>query len=147
MKKYIVFIGLIISSITSASTIDCQNLHVGRIWVEKGTGYRPVLTDEIKDESETIGLIKLDASFSPIKKVSYTVESARVENRTDLDKLVVDLETDGTIEPESAIKYAGAILQNQLSIFVDLTRVQEQQKAAEGVGAPTTVAPATEEKK
>jgi len=103
--------------------------------VEKGTGYRPVVTNETKDDQndETIGLLKLDASFSPIKKVSYTVESARVENRTDLDKLIVDLETDGTIEPESAIKYAGAILQNQLSIFVDLTRVQEQQKEEEEI--------------
>jgi len=105
--------------------------------VEKGTGYRSVITNEAKDEKddvgETIGLLKLDASFSPIKKVSYKVESARVENRTDLDKLIVDLETDGTIEPESAIKYAGAILQNQLSIFVDLTRVQEQQKEEEEV--------------
>jgi len=104
--------------------------------VEKGTGYRPVVRNEGKEKDdvvETIGLLKLDASFSPIKKVSYTVESARVENRTDLDKLIVDLETDGTIEPESAIKYAGAILQNQLSIFVDLTRVQEQQKEEEEV--------------
>jgi len=100
--------------------------------VEKGTGYRPVVRNEGEDDvDETIGLLKLDASFGPIKKVSYTVESARVENRTDLDKLIVDLETDGTIEPESAIKYAGAILQNQLSIFVDLTRVQEQQKEEE----------------
>ena len=101
--------------------------------VEKGTGYRPVVTNKGDDISETIGLLKLDASFSPIKKVSYTVESARVENRTDLDKLIVDLETDGTIGPESAIKYAGAILQNQLSIFVDLTRVQEQHKEEEEV--------------
>ena len=103
--------------------------------VEKGTGYRPVVTSngQNDDDNETIGLLKLDASFSPIKKVSYTVEAARVENRTDLDKLVVELETDGTIEPESAIKYAGAILQNQLSIFVDLTRVQEQQKEEEEV--------------
>ena len=103
--------------------------------VETGTGYRPVITNEVTDADtdETIGLLKLDASFSPIKKVSYTVESARVENRTDLDKLIVDLETDGTIEPESAIKYAGAILQNQLSIFVDLTRVQEQQQEEEEI--------------
>ena len=102
--------------------------------VEKGTGYRPVVTNDQQDDgSETIGLLKLDASFSPIKEVSYSVESARVENRTDLDKLIVDLETDGTIAPESAIKYAGAILQNQLSIFVDLTRVQEQQKEEEEI--------------
>jgi len=120
------------------ATINSDKELYMRLRVEKGTGYRPVVTNEGKEDGkddvdETIGLLKLDASFSPIKKVSYTVESARVENRTDLDKLIVDLETDGTIEPESAIKYAGAILQNQLSIFVDLTRVQEQQKEEEEV--------------
>ena len=118
-----------IATINSKKELNMQ------LRVEKGTGYRPVTTNngEQDDGDETIGLLKLDASFSPIKKVSYVVESARVENRTDLDKLIVDLETDGTIEPESAIKYAGAILQNQLSIFVDLTRVQEQQKEEEEV--------------
>ncbi len=116
-----------IATINSKKELNMQ------LRVEKGTGYRPVTNETKDDENETIGLLKLDASFSPIKKVSYSVESARVENRTDLDKLIVDLETDGTIEPESAIKYAGAILQNQLSIFVDLTRVQEQQKEEEEV--------------
>lgn len=118
------------------ATINSNKKLNMQLRVEKGTGYRPVVRNEGKGEDdvdETIGLLKLDASFSPIKKVSYTVESARVENRTDLDKLIVDLETDGTIGPESAIKYAGAILQNQLSIFVDLTRVQEQQKEEEEV--------------
>ena len=117
------------------ATINSDKELKMQLRVEKGTGYRPVVKNETMDDdqNETIGLLKLDASFSPIKKVSYTVESARVENRTDLDKLIVDLETDGTIEPESAIKYAGAILQNQLSIFVDLTRVQEQQKEEEEI--------------
>ena len=116
-----------IATINSKKELNMQ------LRVETGTGYRPVTTSLEQDDDETIGLLKLDASFSPIKKVSYSVESARVENRTDLDKLIVELETDGTIEPESAIKYAGAILQNQLSIFVDLTRVQEQQKEEEEV--------------
>ena len=116
-----------IATINSKKELNMQ------LRVETGTGYRPVITSVEQDDDETIGLLKLDASFSPIKKVSYSVESARVENRTDLDKLIVELETDGTIEPESAIKYAGAILQNQLSIFVDLTRVQEQQKEEEEV--------------
>ena len=116
-----------IATINSKKELNMQ------LRVETGTGYRPVTTSVEQDDDETIGLLKLDASFSPIKKVSYSVESARVENRTDLDKLIVELETDGTIEPESAIKYAGAILQNQLSIFVDLTRVQEQQKEEEEV--------------
>ena len=116
-----------IATISSKKELNMQ------LKVQKGTGYKPVTTNEKKDGDSIVGLLKLDASFGPIKKVSYRVESARVENRTDLDKLIVDLETDGTIEPESAIKYAGAILQNQLSIFVDLTRVQEQQKAEEEV--------------
>ena len=116
-----------IATINSKKELNMQ------LRVEKGTGYRPVTNEAKDDDNEIIGLLKLDASFSPIKKVSYSVESARVENRTDLDKLIVALETDGTIEPESAIKYAGAILQNQLSIFVDLTRVQEQQKEEEEV--------------
>ena len=116
-----------IATISSKKELNMQ------LKVQKGTGYKPVTTNEKKDGDNIVGLLRLDASFGPIKRVSYKVESARVENRTDLDKLIVDLETDGTIEPESAIKYAGAILQNQLSIFVDLTRVQEQQKAEEEV--------------
>lgn len=114
------------------ATISSKKELKMQLKIEKGTGYRPVAR-QTKESDLTIGLLKLDASFSPIKTVTYTVESARVENRTDLDKLIVDLETDGTIQPESAIKYAGAILQNQLSIFVDLTRVQEQQKVEDEI--------------
>ena len=81
-----------IATINSKKELNMQ------LKVEKGTGYRPVVTNNQQDDSnETIGLLKLDASFSPIKTVSYSVESARVENRTDLDKLIVDLETDGTL--------------------------------------------------
>ena len=61
-----------------------------------------------------------DASYSPVVRVSYSVENARVEQRTDLDKLIIDLETNGTIEPEEAIRRAATILQHQLSVFVDL---------------------------
>ncbi len=64
--------------------------------------------------------MQLDASFSPVRRLSYQVESARVEQRTDLDKLVLDLETNGTIEPEEAIRRAATILQHQLAVFVDL---------------------------
>lgn len=67
-----------------------------------------------------IGVLKLDASFSPVKKVAYTVESARVEQRTDLDKLIIDLETNGTLDPEEAIRRCATILQQQLAPFVDL---------------------------
>ena len=68
----------------------------------------------------TIGRLQFDASFSPVLKVSYSVESARVENRTDLDKLVLELETNGTIDPEESIRRAATILQQQMAVFVDL---------------------------
>jgi DNA-directed RNA polymerase subunit alpha len=71
-------------------------------------------------ESRAIGGILLDASFSPVRRVSYSVESARVEQRTDLDKLVMDIETNGIIEPEEAVRYAARILVDQLSVFADL---------------------------
>lgn len=67
-----------------------------------------------------IGVLRLDASFSPVLRVSYSVESARVEQRTDLDKLIIDLETNGTLDPEEAIRRSATILQQQLSPFVDL---------------------------
>jgi DNA-directed RNA polymerase subunit alpha len=73
-----------------------------------------------EDETRSIGRLQLDASYSPITRLAYTVESARVEQRTDLDKLVLDLETNGTIEPEEAIRRAATILQHQLAVFVDL---------------------------
>ncbi|NBV29381.1 hypothetical protein EBS02_10300 [bacterium] len=70
--------------------------------------------------TQTVGALKLDSIFSPVKKVAYTVDKARVENRTDLDKLTIELTTDGTIDPEEAIRISANILQRQLSSFVDL---------------------------
>jgi DNA-directed RNA polymerase subunit alpha len=72
------------------------------------------------DGGRTIGSILLDASFSPVRRVSYAVESARVEQRTDLDKLVLDIETNGVVEPEQAVRYAASVLVEQLSVFADL---------------------------
>ncbi len=89
--------------------------------VNRGRGYRPALQRVNFDEQAgPIGRLQLDASFSPIRRVSYNVESARVEQRTDLDKLLIDIETNGTIDPEEAIRRAGSILKDQLSVFVDL---------------------------
>ncbi len=91
------------------------------IVVERGRGYRPVEFGTQDDElGQAIGRLRLDASFSPIKRVSYDVQSARVEQQTDLDKLILEVETNGTIDPEKAIKEAAGILHEQLSIFVDL---------------------------
>ncbi|MBB3170056.1 DNA-directed RNA polymerase subunit alpha [Simiduia aestuariiviva] len=101
-----------------------------KLTVARGRGYEPA-DQRHSDEEETraIGRLQLDASFSPVKRLAYSVESARVEQRTDLDKLVLDLETNGTIEPEEAIRRAATILQQQLAVFVDL----EGEKEAEPV--------------
>ena len=92
-----------------------------RLTVRKGRGYSPADTRvNVDDETRSVGKLLLDASYSPVSRASYAVENARVEQRTDLDKLIIDLETNGTIEPEEAIRRAATILQHQLSVFVDL---------------------------
>jgi DNA-directed RNA polymerase subunit alpha len=89
--------------------------------VEKGRGYVPGTMRQLTDEAtRSIGRIVLDASFSPVHRVSYTVESARVEQRTDLDRLVIEVETTGVIEPEDAVRQAARILVDQLSVFAAL---------------------------
>ena len=103
--------------------------------VTKGRGYVPASNRVAsEDEDHVIGQLYLDASFSPVNTVTYSVESARVENRTDLDKLIIDVDTDGTLEAEDAIKYASTILSDQLSSFVDFTVIEEpevEEKEAE----------------
>ncbi len=95
--------------------------------VTRGRGYVPVDSQvEAEDETRSIGVLRLDASYSPMRRVSYSVESARVEQRTDLDKLILDLETNGTIDPEESIRRAATILQHQLAVFVDLDNEKEQ---------------------
>lgn len=91
-----------------------------QIKVEAGRGYVPGNMRFLPEETKGIGRVVLDASFSPVRRVSYAVESARVEQRTDLDKLVVDIETNGAIEPEEAIRYSARILVDQLSVFAQL---------------------------
>ncbi|WP_207061691.1 DNA-directed RNA polymerase subunit alpha [Motiliproteus sp. SC1-56] len=89
--------------------------------VTRGRGYVPADTrDSGEEETRPIGRLLLDATYSPVRRVSYVVESARVEQRTDLDKLVIDLETTGAIDPEEAIRRSATILQQQLVAFVDL---------------------------
>ena len=94
--------------------------------VTTGRGYQVVESNRDEDEALTIGALKLDASYSPVRRVSYVVENARVEQRTDLDKLVIDLETNGTIDPEEAVRTAATILHEQISVFV---RLEESQRA------------------
>ncbi|SFO02239.1 DNA-directed RNA polymerase subunit alpha [Formivibrio citricus] len=102
------------------------------IKVEKGRGYQPAPARLAKDENRTIGNIVLDASFSPVNRVSYQVESARVEQRTDLDRLIIDVETNGVIDPEEAVRQAARMLISQLSVFADLegTPVPEEKPQA-----------------
>lgn len=92
-----------------------------KLKVVVGRGYEPASTrrDETEETSQ-VGLLHLDASYSPVKNVTYQVENARVEKRTDLDKLIINLETDGTLDPEEAIRRSATILQHQLCVFVEL---------------------------
>jgi DNA-directed RNA polymerase subunit alpha len=94
-----------------------------RIKVERGLGYQPAASRRgPDDETRAIGRLMLDASFCPVRRVAYEVESARVEQRTDLDKLVLDIETNGTIDAEEAVRKAADILTDQLSVFGDFSR-------------------------
>jgi len=111
---------LVIANINNDSRLNM------RLTIGRGRGYEPADTrHQEEDENRTIGRLQLDASYSPIRRVAYKVESARVEQRTDLDKLVLDLETNGTIGPEDAIRRAATILQQQLAVFVDLEGEKE----------------------
>jgi len=100
--------------------------------VAKGRGYQPasVRKSEAAD-SASIGVLSIDASFSPILRVAYNVDSARVEQRTNLDKLILDIETNGTVDPEETIRTAATILQQQLSAFVNLQSIEEAEAESE----------------
>ena len=104
----------VVAHLTAGGKIDMQ------IKVEMGRGYVPGTARQLENQSRAIGSILLDASFSPVYRVSYAVENARVEQRTDLDKLVMDIETNGVVDPEEAIRYAARVLVEQLSVFADL---------------------------
>jgi DNA-directed RNA polymerase subunit alpha len=114
-----------------------------RLTVRKGRGYSPADTRAgVDDESRSVGKLLLDASYTPVQRVSYSVENARVEQRTDLDKLVIDLETNGTIDPEEAIRRAATILQHQLAVFVNLqSEVVQETVEAEDEIDPTLLRP------
>lgn len=111
----------VIAHLTSGGTINMS------LKVAKGRGYVPS-TQRGADEDRPIGTLLLDASFSPVRRVSYAVESARVEQRTNLDKLVIDLQTDGTVDPEETVRKAAGILQQQLTVFVDLQGDEQEEQ-------------------
>ncbi|WP_448213230.1 DNA-directed RNA polymerase subunit alpha [Colwellia sp. MEBiC06753] len=103
-----------------------------RIKVEMGRGYVPASTRrEAEEDERAIGRLLVDASFSPVARIAYDVDSARVEQRTDLDKLIIDMETNGTLDPEEAIRRASTILAEQLDAFVELRDVTEVEQKEE----------------
>jgi len=115
------------------------------VTIGRGRGYRPA--EENKDSDQPIGVIPIDSIFSPIRRASYTVEAARVGQRTDFDKLTLELETDGSIEPNTALREASEILIKSLAIFSDPDRVEEptarEPVVAEGVAVVEGAAPAS----
>jgi DNA-directed RNA polymerase subunit alpha len=98
--------------------------------IGRGRGYRPA--EENKSPDQPIGVIPIDSIFSPVRRVAYSVEQARVGQRTDFDKLTLDIETDGSIDPQSALREAAEILISQLAIFTDADRVVELREGAPG---------------
>jgi len=104
----------VIAHLTAGGKLEIE------IKVEQGRGYVSAISRQQPGETRAVGHIALDASFSPISRVSYSVESARVEQRTDLDKLIMDIETNSAIDPEESIRYAARILVDQFSVFAAL---------------------------
>ena len=106
-----------------------------RLKIARGVGYQPAVRLTVGEtETRPIGRLQLDASFCPVRKVAYSVDAARVEQRTNLDKLILDIETNGTVDCEGAVKLAANILAEQLSVFVDFKareQVEVEQKSQE----------------
>ena len=98
--------------------------------IARGRGYRPA--EENKSPDQPIGVIPIDSIFSPVRRVAYEVEPARVGQRTDFDKLKLDIETDGSIDPQAALREAAELLISQLAIFTDADRIQELRAAPGG---------------
>ena len=111
-----------------ATIVDKVSLKM-TLHLRNGRGYEPA--DLRDDEEKIVGSLKVDASYSPVRRVSYNVDNARFEKRTDLDKLIIELETDGTIDPKMAIEHSSTILQQQLAAFVDLDAIAEQEAKKE----------------
>jgi DNA-directed RNA polymerase, alpha subunit, bacterial and chloroplast-type len=112
---------LVIANLTQAGVLNMK------LRIRRGRGYEPVsVRKSLPNYSvPSMGSLQLDASYSPIVKVAYQVESTRVEQRTNLDKLIIELETNGTVDPEETIKLAATILHEQLSVFVDFEKVND----------------------
>lgn len=109
---------LVIANLTQSGALNMK------LRIRRGRGYEPFSVRKSNpDFVPVVGALHLDAAYSPVSKVAYSVESTRVEQKTGLDKLVIELETNGTVDPEQTIKLAATILHEQLSVFVDFERV------------------------
>jgi DNA-directed RNA polymerase subunit alpha len=106
--------------------------------IGRGRGYSPA--EENKTPDQPIGVIPIDSIFSPVKRVAYHVESARVGQRTDYDKLTLDIETDGSLAPQAALREAAEILIKSLAIFTDAERLEELRAEGDGYGAEVAAA-------
>lgn len=106
-----------------------------RLKVARGVGYEPATARRLPDdEARPIGRLQLDASYCPVRRVAYQVDSARLEQRTDLDKLILDVETNGAIDADEAVRKAAEILQDQISVFGDFTRRESESAAIDKTG-------------
>jgi len=114
----------VIAHVSKEGSLDME------LTVSRGRGYETVDARRDPEESKSIGVMQLDASYSPIRRVSYAVENARVEQRTDLDKLVLTIETNGAIDPEEAVRRAATILHEQIAVFVNLEETAEDTSAS-----------------
>jgi DNA-directed RNA polymerase subunit alpha len=107
--------------------------------IGRGRGYSPA--EENKSDDQPIGVIPIDSIFSPVKRVAYQVEAARVGQRTDYDKLTLDIETDGSVEPQAALREAAEILISSLSIFTDQERLEALRGGGDGLDAVGAAGP------
>jgi DNA-directed RNA polymerase subunit alpha len=115
---------------THIATLEKKTKLEVYLTIGRGRGYRPA--EENKSPDQPIGVIPIDSIFSPVRRVAYSVEQARVGQRTDYDKLTLDIETDGSIDPHAALREAAEILISQLAIFTDADRLQELRDAVPG---------------
>src|SRR6201994_2453597 len=125
----------ILNSDAHIATLEKKTKLEVYLTIGRGRGYRPA--EENKSPDQPIGVIPIDSIFSPVRRVAYNVEQARVGQRTDYDKLTLDIETDGSIDPHAALREAAEILISQLAIFTDAERVVELREA----GAPGVLEP------
>jgi DNA-directed RNA polymerase subunit alpha len=111
---------LVIANLTEEGTLSMK------INIQRGRGYEPSTMRTEGLGVGVMGALQIDASYTPVMKVAYNVETTRVDQRTNLDRLIIELETNGTVDPEATIKLAATILHDQLSVFVDFEKVNEQ---------------------